>query len=75
MYKKLAKLKYLPNNFEIIENGDHVICAIAIGCRLDEVEVAPSSSFFSSSTVCSAVGGGCGANISSISALGGGGGC
>ena len=29
MYKKLAKLKYLPNNFEIIENGDHVICAIS----------------------------------------------
>ena len=27
--KKLAKLKYLPNNFEIIENGDHVICAIS----------------------------------------------
>ena len=29
MYKKLAKLKYLPNNFEIIENGDHVMCAIS----------------------------------------------
>ena len=29
MYKKLAKLKYLPNNFEIIEDGDHVICAIS----------------------------------------------
>ena len=27
--EKLAKLKYLPNNFEIIENGDHVICAIS----------------------------------------------
>ena len=27
--KKLAKLKYLPNNFEIIENGDHVICAVS----------------------------------------------
>ena len=26
---KLAKLKYLPNNFEIIEMGDHVICAIS----------------------------------------------
>lgn len=26
---KLAKLKYLPNNFEIIEDGDHVICAIS----------------------------------------------
>ena len=29
MFKKLAKLKYLPNNFEIIENGDYVICAIS----------------------------------------------
>ena len=29
MIKKLAKLKYLPNNFEIIENGDHVICGIS----------------------------------------------
>ena len=29
MNKKLAKLKYLPNNFEIIENGDHVMCAIS----------------------------------------------
>ena len=29
MYKKLAKIKYLPNNFEVIENGDHVICAIS----------------------------------------------
>ena len=29
MYNKLAKLKYLPNNFEIIENGDHVVCAIS----------------------------------------------
>ena len=29
MNKKLAKLKYLPNNFEIIEDGDHVICAIS----------------------------------------------
>ena len=29
MYKKLAKIKYLPNNFEIIENGDHVICSIS----------------------------------------------
>ena len=26
---KLAKLKYLPNNFEIMEEGDHVICAIS----------------------------------------------
>ena len=29
MKKKLAKLKYLPNNFEIIENGDHVVCSIS----------------------------------------------
>ena len=26
---KIAKLKYLPNNFEIMEEGDHVICAIS----------------------------------------------
>ena len=26
---KLAKLKYLPNNFDIIEEGDHVLCAIS----------------------------------------------
>ena len=29
MINKLAKLKYLPNNFEILENGDHVVCAIS----------------------------------------------
>ena len=29
MFKKLAKLKYLPNNFEILEDGDHVICAVS----------------------------------------------
>ena len=29
MKNKLAKLKYLPNNFQIIENGDHVTCAIS----------------------------------------------
>jgi len=29
MKNKLAKLKYLPNNFEIIEQGDHVICAMS----------------------------------------------
>ena len=28
MTKKLAKLKYLPNNFEIIENGEYVECVI-----------------------------------------------
>jgi Uncharacterized protein conserved in bacteria len=26
---KLAKLKYFPNDFEIMEEGDHVICAIS----------------------------------------------
>ena len=29
MYKKLAKIKYLPNNLEIINDGDHVICAVS----------------------------------------------
>ncbi len=29
MKNKLAKLKYLPNNFKIIEDGDHVVCAIS----------------------------------------------
>ena len=29
MKKKLAKIKYLPNNFQIIENGDFVICAVS----------------------------------------------
>ena len=29
MTKKLAKIKYLPNNFKIIESGDHVICAVS----------------------------------------------
>ena len=44
MKKQLAKLKYLPNNFEVIEAGDYVICAISnkgnkirefklLGCR------------------------------------------
>ena len=34
MFKKLAKLKYLPNTFEIIEEGDHVICAVS-GKKID----------------------------------------
>ena len=34
MYKKLAKIKYLPNNFQIVEDGDHVICAIS-GKKID----------------------------------------
>ena len=29
MNKKLAKIKYLPNNFQVIEPGDHVICAVS----------------------------------------------
>ncbi len=29
MNKKLAKIKYLPNNFQILEQGDHVICAVS----------------------------------------------
>ena len=29
MKNKLAKLKYLPNNFDIIQEGDRVICAIS----------------------------------------------
>ena len=29
MFKKLAKIKYLPNNFEVIQDGDHVLCAIS----------------------------------------------
>jgi|TARA_B100001540_G_C15647421_1_gene569504 hypothetical protein len=29
MFKKLAKLKYLPNNFKVIQEGDHVICAVS----------------------------------------------
>ena len=29
MKNKLAKLKYLPNNFTILEAGDHVICAVS----------------------------------------------
>ena len=29
MSKKLAKIKYFPNNFQIIEPGDYVICAVS----------------------------------------------
>ena len=29
MTKKLAKIKYLPNNFQIIESGDFVVCAVS----------------------------------------------
>ncbi|MBL6799044.1 MAG: DUF2093 domain-containing protein [Candidatus Pelagibacter bacterium] len=34
MNKKLAKIRYLPNNFEVIEEGDHVICAVS-GKKID----------------------------------------
>jgi hypothetical protein len=27
--KKKAKIKYLPNNFQIIESGDYVECAVS----------------------------------------------
>jgi len=29
MKKKLAKIKYLPNSFQVIEAGDYVTCAIS----------------------------------------------
>ncbi len=29
MKKKLAKIKYLPNNFQVIEPGDYVECAVS----------------------------------------------
>ena len=29
MIKKLAKIKYLPNNFEIIEDGSYVLCSVS----------------------------------------------
>ena len=29
MKNKLAKLKYLPNNFNVLETGDHVMCAVS----------------------------------------------
>ncbi len=29
MKNKLATIKYLPNNFKIVKDGDHVICAIS----------------------------------------------
>ena len=28
MTKKLAKIKYLPNNFEVIQEGEYVLCAV-----------------------------------------------
>mgnify|MGYP001286890209 FL=1 len=29
MFKKLAKIKYFPNNFQVVEKGDYVECAIS----------------------------------------------
>ena len=29
MIEKLAKIKYLPNNFQIVETGDYVECAVS----------------------------------------------
>ena len=29
MYKKLAKIKYLPNNYQVIQQGDYVECAVS----------------------------------------------
>ena len=34
MVDKIARLKYLDNTFEIIENGTHVICAVS-GKKID----------------------------------------
>tara|TARA_B100000035_G_scaffold119967_1_gene101809 strand:+ start:1066 stop:1254 length:189 start_codon:yes stop_codon:yes gene_type:complete len=39
MFKKLAKIKYLPNNFKILEEGDHVICAVSgKQIKIDELQ-------------------------------------
>ena len=34
MVDKIARLKYLDNSFEIIENGTYVICAVS-GKKID----------------------------------------
>ena len=34
MKKKLAKIKYLPNNFQILDPGDYVECAVS-GKKID----------------------------------------
>ena len=38
MNKKLAKIKYLPNNFQIVEAGDYVECAVS-GKRINLEEL------------------------------------
>ena len=38
MIKKLAKIKYLPNNFQILQEGDYVVCAVSgKNIRLEEL--------------------------------------
>ena len=37
MFKKLAKIKYLPNNFQVIQDGDHVLCAISGKIPIDKL--------------------------------------
>ena len=37
MTKKLAKIKYLPNNFKIIEPGDYVECAVTGKINLEDL--------------------------------------
>ena len=37
MKNKLAKLKFLPNNFMIVEDGDHVICAVSVKILLENL--------------------------------------
>tara|TARA_X000001036_G_scaffold416519_1_gene433623 strand:+ start:335 stop:547 length:213 start_codon:yes stop_codon:yes gene_type:complete len=38
MNKKLAKIKYLANNFQVLEPGDHVLCAVSgKPIKLDEL--------------------------------------
>jgi len=38
MYKKKAKLIYKHNSFDIIEEGDHVVCAIS-GKKIHLIEL------------------------------------
>ena len=37
MLKKLAKIKYLPNNFRVVDDGDHVVCAISGKKSIDKL--------------------------------------
>ena len=39
MKNKLAKLEYLPNDFKVIKDGDHVICAVS-GKKINLNELA-----------------------------------